>query len=110
MFYLLHQYPVIAFATPWWYPVILDSLRSRAVTRAEPLTRTVDGAARGSATAAPTSLTCSHATWETRQDGRPERSDADAEPGGMARTVPVVHLVHQFTLTPRGISGIEGTC
>ena len=24
MVYALRQYPVIAFATPWWYPIMLD--------------------------------------------------------------------------------------
>ena len=60
------QYPVIAFVTPCHgIPTILDLLRSGAVTRAEPGTMTVDGADRGSATAAPTSLTFSHATLDT---------------------------------------------
>ena len=46
-------------------PLIVDSLRSGAVTRAEPVIMTVDGADRGSATVAPTFLTFSHATRDT---------------------------------------------
>ena len=57
MFYALHEYPVIAFATPWWFPNILDSLRSGAGTRAEPVIMTVETAPTAAATAAPTSLT-----------------------------------------------------
>ena len=45
--------------------VVLDSLRSSAETRAEPVIVTVDGIDRGTATAVSMSLTFSHATWDT---------------------------------------------
>ncbi len=45
--------------------VVLDSLRSIAEPRAEPVIVTVDGIDRGTATAASMSLTFWHATWDT---------------------------------------------
>ena len=64
MFYPLPKYPVIAFATPWQYPTILDSLRSGAVTRADLVIMPMDGAGRRSATAT-YMPDLSHATWDT---------------------------------------------